>query len=774
MVAMLIIGLVLPFPDFKHKTKVNAARERAVSVVQDPDILEEYNHLNITKWMPYYFSPKSLWEPRTLGEWGEISTDGGTPIGSVTFANTKNQFKIYVNGTVANGRKVGIAQSFDTIAGHKYQISYKATYDGAGPGYAVGRSSTDVLNSEDLNLGSSVLPPGFNSLVSVQDVFQHTTFTGTGGKLTARVYIDPYETFTSTIFSGISIIDLDQGVDEARVGIDELFRDETHTKLRLSVVQGDIDAVQKQINVILDPALKQEYQVELDKAQRLMDEANPRFTIEQLVDNPNDEHSSTIIGKTDPEVMLRFTGSPALPKPGLPNDDPRKPLLYSVRADENGNFRFKLPPGNYFKAGETITIIGTIYGKSVMFDESVLDTTPPDSPVFQELKDQDKNFIGTAEANSKIEIFDASKQKIAMGNTDGDGNFSIPIPSGLLPLVPYTKYYAVSTDSAGNVSEDSEFAEVVDTIPPSATAIKQEFHVGDILPDDPRSLLENVQDNAGTSADNLTVSYEQKPDLTHYGFQKIGVKLQDKAGNRTLIDVPTFILDEYMTGNGEVYIRAKDFVMYSTDFPLTTAQLVKKIKEESAIEVWNGTGKAIGTKVPLDDVSVNGTVSSTPGIYEVDISWGGYTKKVKVTVKSDTLSFEEVPADLAYSGTIKDYRQLLQPIGSAQLKITDDRRTVQNWQLKATLDSPLTSQNGKAFSGNLIYRAKEADGKINEQPLSQISAPIFINKQAKQGTTTIDLKKADDCGLVLEAIPGEIYADMNYRASITWTLEDAP
>ncbi|WP_167629751.1 Ig-like domain-containing protein [Listeria valentina] len=708
-----------------------------------------------------------------MDENGDMHTDDG----SIRFASIKfskvgltSKVQIYVNGTPSSGRDVGVSQSINTIAGHRYQISYKGSYSGAGSSNPVGRSAMDVLDSTDLNAGVSLLPPGANLPVSDQNAFQHTTFTGTGERVTIRATAKPYSTYTYVTFSDLSVIDLDQGVEEARVGIEELFRDETHTKLNYSVIQKDIDNVQEQIHLILDPVLKQKYQTELDKAQRLMDESKPNFTIEQLVDNPNDEHSSTIIGKADPGAMLWFTGSTSLPKPDLPSDNPRNSILYSVKADEDGNFRFKLPAGNYFKAGEKISIYSTLYGRSVLFDEVVIDTTPPDPPVFQKLTDHDENFVGTAEANSTVDIFDALKQKIASGRANADGNFSIPVPWGQLPLIPYTKYYATSIDSAGNVSENSKFAEVVDTTPPSAKAVKQELHKGDSLPDNPRSLLDNIQDNAGTGDDNLTFSYEQTPDMTKYGFQQAVVKVQDKAGNQTLINVPVFILDEYMTGNGNVYIRAKDFVMYSTDLPLTTAQLATKIKEDSATEVWNATGD----KISLDNVLVNGTVSPTPGMYEVSISWGGYTKKVKITMKSDTLSFEEVPPNLTYSGTIKTYRQLLQSTEHTQLKITDDRRTVKNWQLKATLDSPLTGTNGKEFSGNLIYKTKGANGEISEQPLSQVSASIFIQKQAEQGTTTIDLKQEDGCGLVLEAIPGEIYADMDYQASITWTLEDAP
>ncbi|MHC5251312.1 Ig-like domain-containing protein [Listeria kieliensis] len=774
MVALLIVSLVLPFPNFKHKVKVDAARERILSEVTDPNLLDKYNHLDITKWTPYYYSPKSLWEPRTLGQYGDISDDNGSRFGSFSTANTKNEFKLYVNGTAAFGRNLGVAQSIDTIAGHRYQISYTASYTGPTADHPVGRSSTNVLNSVDLNTGTSMLSPDFSALTSDQNVFKSATFTGTGEKVTAFVYVVPYPTFTNSKFTGMSIIDLDQGVEEARVGIDDLFRDETHTKLKLSVIQDDIDKVQGQIDIILDPAIKQEFQTELNKAQKLMDDANPSFTIEQLVDNPNDEHSSTIIGKTQPEVMLRFSGSLALPDPDLASDNPRNTLLYSVRADENGNFRFKLPAGNYFKAGEQIMVLSTIYGKSVLFYEDVIDTTPPDQPVFQNPLDKDTNFVGTGEANSTIEIFDSSKTKIAEGTADAEGKFAVPIPSTLMPLIPYTKYYAVSVDASGNRSVDSAAAEVVDTTPPSATGIKQEFHVGDTLPTDPRLMLANVADNAGTGSDNLTFSYEKVPDLTHYGFQKASVKIQDKAGNSVLVEVPVFVLDKDMEGNGTAYIRAKDFVMYSTDFPLSKEEIANWVKQESQAEIWEGNGDNLGASVPLDQATVSDNISETPGTYFAEIAWSGFTKRIQVTVKSDALTFDEVPTELAYSGTIKSYRQLLQPTTNAQLKIDDGRRTVHNWQLKAAVSSPLTSANGKELSGNLVYRTKDENGKINEQPLSQVSAPIFINQQAEQGITSIGLKQENDCGLVLDALPGEIYADMDYKAGITWTLEDAP
>lgn len=413
-IALLIVGLVLPFPNFKHKVQVNAARERITSEVTDSDLLALYNQLDNGGWSTIYLSPNSMWEPRRVDGNGDMHTDdGGVRFASINFSQVglTSKISIYVNGTPQSGTDVGVSQSINTIAGHRYQISYKGSYSGAGSFNPVGRSAIDVLDSTDLNAGTSLLPPGANSPVSDQNMLQRTTFTGTGERVMIRATVQPYRTYTFVTFSGLSVVDLDQGVEEARVGIEKLFRDETHTKLNYSVIQSDINNVQGQIHLILDPVLKQKYQTELDKAQRLMDGSKPNFTIEQLVDNPNDEHSSTIIGKADPGAMLRFTGSTSLPNPALASDNPRNSIMYSVKADEDGNFRFKLPAGNYFKAGEKISIYSTLYGKSVSGSEVVIDTTPPDPPVFQKLADRDKNFVGTAEANSMVEIFDASKKK---------------------------------------------------------------------------------------------------------------------------------------------------------------------------------------------------------------------------------------------------------------------------------------------------------------------------------------------------------------------------
>lgn len=574
---ILVLLISLAFPSHNHlkarenTTSMNKASSTTehTNQITDPHLLNKFNQLQfgIENWMPYLqMDSDPNWVPATLDETGNF-TNRGILTGNISFLpNLSSQVtKLSTKGVFGGnfGGNKAIAQTIPTIKGHHYQLSYQGEYspllespqdaqNNAPGSYPAGfRGGISVLNADTINSNNTLVPelgdfdPGFSAL-------QTFSFTGTGNPVTVvvKVLTDKLGTVEVSL-THFAVLDLDQGIEEVRTGIANLFTDDTHTKLRLSVNQSDLDAVQNQIDLdlILDPLTKDYYQKELDKAQGLLDLVDPAIQVEALVDDPQDLHSYTIIGKTFPDALVQFNGPAVLPDPLMPSDDPRTSGLYHVRADEQGNFQMELLKETFFHAGEVLEATSMLHGKTATTSVTVLDITAPDAPILDPIKDQDQAFTGQAEAGSTVAILDADQNEIAQAKVDATGTFSIAIPLESKPLTPYLDYSAVSTDAAGNESLASESQTVQDTTPPEAKPVKQTFHPGEAYPEDPREMLTDIYDNAGIGPENLTITYQTTPDLTQLIPQEITIKLEDKAGNRTLIQVPVEIITQKITAS---------------------------------------------------------------------------------------------------------------------------------------------------------------------------------------------------------------------------------
>ncbi|MHC5251445.1 Ig-like domain-containing protein, partial [Listeria kieliensis] len=576
LVLVVIVSLVFPFGG-KNKTQVDAstkqegvpAIENTVTQVTDPKVLDRFNQLSFGKenWRTVSTDQWELldpFKPKTVDAEGYFVDNDGDRYGKVTYQQGVSQSITFsIEGVMGRARTAdnGSTQTFHTIKGHRYQLSYQVLasefdletahkrldnldipFENAPVGSAArgGRSLVELYQTNDLTS-----PPDFREDLAESNELKTTSFIGTGEEVMLLVGIIPDQIGISSVsYSHLAILDLDQGIEEVRTGVNDLFRDNMHSKLRLSVNQTDLDAVQDQIDLdlILDPLVKEFYQKELDKAQSLLDAVNPAIQIEQLVDNPKDVHSYTLIGKSYPEALIRFEGVETLPNPTMPSDDPRTPASYHVRTDAQGNFRMELPKGKFFRAGEIVKGTSMIHGKSAITSVTVQDVVAPQAPTLNEIKDQDAAFTGQAEAGTTVAILDVKQKEVAQAKADEKGQFSVAIPADKQPLTPYVAYVAIATDAAGNKSPASNKQIVQDTTPPEAKAVKHTFRQGEAAPKDPSGLLRDIYDNAGVERDNLTVSYETQPDFSKLGSQVVTVKLEDKAGNLTLIRVPVEVV----------------------------------------------------------------------------------------------------------------------------------------------------------------------------------------------------------------------------------------
>lgn len=105
------------------------------------------------------------------------------------------------------------------------------------------------------------------------------------------------------------------------------------------------------------------------------------------------------------------------------------------------------------------------------------DSIAPDKPTAQ-INADGTSVTGTAEANAKIEIKDATGKVIGTGTADANGKFTITIS----PALTDNNHGAVSAiDGAGNRSESLDIVGTKDTIPPTKPILNSvEDDVGDI------------------------------------------------------------------------------------------------------------------------------------------------------------------------------------------------------------------------------------------------------------------------------------------------------
>jgi hypothetical protein len=145
-----------------------------------------------------------------------------------------------------------------------------------------------------------------------------------------------------------------------------------------------------------------------------------------------------------------------------------------------------------------------------------------------------QNFIGLAEAESRIEVFDATGAQVGWGNTDSSGSVS-----GYLNQI-YLKGQELTfvvIDRAGNRSVEVKENTLIDDIAPSTAKSMRLTSDGWLLGEaEPNSTIEII-DQYGAVITTTNVGYDgtfsQLINLSHYQTQNLSLIVKDIAGNRS-------------------------------------------------------------------------------------------------------------------------------------------------------------------------------------------------------------------------------------------------
>ncbi|EUJ38284.1 hypothetical protein PWEIH_09813 [Listeria weihenstephanensis FSL R9-0317] len=492
-----------------------------------------------------------------------------------------------------------------------------------------------------------------------------------------------------------------------------------------------------------------------------------------LTDNKTQNDSHVITGVTNPGAWVIFSGSTVIPAGTVPAQSINDATLYHVKADASGNFTYSLPANKYFTTGESITATAYLNGKNAAATKVVKDGTPPDAPVLNAIKDKDTTISGTAEANSTVKIYGPGNVLLASGQATALGAYSIAVPAGSQPLVPYVVYTAKATDAAGNESVASNAVTVSDTTPPTASPVIQVVNVGETFTTNAKSLVQNVQDNGGNGDDNITYTITKQPDVSVVGYTTAEVQVRDRANNAVVITIPVFVKDSSITTNDKAMLQAQDFLVFGKDFPTTPAAVDQMILTQGNVKAWAVPGgQDITSQVLVTD---RGGLSKTPGTYNVKVSVEGLEKTVVVTVKAGTLEFKDITQDISFgTPTISSKKKIIEPESDLKVTVEDTRAVISDWKLSAKLTQNLQTQDGEEVVNALIVRQKDQLGTITDIPLNTTATPVYEDKTGIEGVKVIDMAPNQAQSILLDIEPGTVKANKEYTTQIEWTLENGP
>ncbi|MCM3617889.1 Ig-like domain-containing protein [Sutcliffiella horikoshii] len=180
------------------------------------------------------------------------------------------------------------------------------------------------------------------------------------------------------------------------------------------------------------------------------------------------------------------------------------------------------------KAGTILTVLSKDpAGNVTSADIKVIDSTPPNKPVVDEVTDKSSVVTGKAEPLSTVEIFKGSTL-IGTGKATEDGLFTIPIAVQNAG----TALTISAKDAAGNVSQLTKVT-VKDVTPPSAPQVNK-------VTNKASAVTGKVEKNATVTVKIGTKSYSSKADADgNYSVSipvqnantTISVTAKDSAGN---------------------------------------------------------------------------------------------------------------------------------------------------------------------------------------------------------------------------------------------------
>lgn len=142
------------------------------------------------------------------------------------------------------------------------------------------------------------------------------------------------------------------------------------------------------------------------------------------------------------------------------------------------------------------------------------------------------------------------------------------------------------------------------------------------------------------------------------------------------------------------------------------------------------------------------------------------TRKI-ITPYNGELSLLEAPASLSFTNIPLSGTNYFKRTNDLTIKVVDSRVASSNWSLFASIDNPLTSQNGYILPNALIFRKFDDENIIlNETP-----------KLIYQGTTTgnpqmTSITYSNEKGPLLDLTNNSLEANEEYFSNIHFTLEE--
>lgn len=309
-------------------------------------------------------------------------------------------------------------------------------------------------------------------------------------------------------------------------------------------------------------------------------------------------------------------------------------------ADAQGEFQITLSPALKESQKGTVVVEDAAGNASKPVEiKPGFDSIAPDKPTAQ-INTDGTSVTGTAEANAKIEIKDATGKVIGTGTADANGKFTITIS----PALTDNNHGAVSAiDSAGNRSESLDIVGTKDTIPPT------------------KPILNSVEDDVGDIKGAIAAGSETddaRPKLTGSGEANATLTIYD---NGVAIGVVTVT-----GGRSWSFTFDKDLTLGKHSITLTQTDAAGLTSEASSPFTFYVVAPKVAS---LADASVNTLSTEAPSLAD---SVGLHTLKVAQTTTTEPTSQQKtVPVDdLLKSSSLNESDPVSKLLSSTALKTT--------------------------------------------------------------------------------------------------------
>ncbi|MGX7417980.1 hypothetical protein ACWOFR_04150 [Carnobacterium gallinarum] len=290
-------------------------------------------------------------------------------------------------------------------------------------------------------------------------------------------------------------------------------------------------------------------------------------------------------------------------------------------------------------------------------------------------------------------------------------------------------------DQSGNASQIQVPIKISDTTPPTGAAVQQIVTLGGLLSDDPKTFIQQAQDNAG--ADKLSYRFIQKPDVSKIGFSTAIVRLTDQSANYTDISVPVFTKDKETIIQNNYALRAESFEYWENELP-TIDNTDTFILTNAKAQAWNsqtGTDETAQIVVKSTDFKPN------TGNYKAILDIQGTQKEIDIRVKDQKdLVDVTIPvkmlfgsADVSNNGSISSPSYKIKNNSSYGLDVSLNK-IIENQAIDFELLAPDTAIVGGKNQAQLDLKILKPDGQETtlDYLTPAISPSLIGNLQANE------------------------------------------